>query len=155
MLLINTFLFCPPYKWHVIFCLFFYLVKEYYIETENNTASIALFSTNQIADILYVSDKESCSHTSFFICPQLFFLLYSVGSFLRLSWNVKILSWKCPEILMKKRCEILIRHPEMFSANYIVRFLDQVSLKKKAQSAFTCSKLTIETLEEVVKYVQS
>ena len=31
----------------------------------------------------------------------------------------------------------------------------RAELKKLTQPAFTCSKLTIETLEQVVKYVQS
>ena len=36
--------------------LLIFFVKEHTIEAENKTANIALFLTNQIADIFYVSD---------------------------------------------------------------------------------------------------
>ena len=54
------------------------------------------------------------------------FIVFS-SKFLGLSWNFKILSWKCPEILIRKRCG----HPKMVSLYHMVRFLDRVYLKKK------------------------
>ena len=52
--------------------------------------------------------------------------------------------------------------PETDSSTAVIQIKKQISYKKKlstnvyhSQLAFTCSKLTIETIEQGVKYVQS
>ena len=44
---------------------------------------------------------------------------------------------------------------EPFLDSYQIKALDPDSYKQDSQSAITCSKFTIETLEQDVKYVQS
>ena len=68
--------------------------------------------------------------------------IFSINNVIRLLWNYAENQW-------------LVTLPEAYLENYTVKHVMMELFRKNTQPAFTCSKLTKETLEQGVKYVQS
>ena len=67
-----------------------------------------------------------------------------------------IVPYFCVKLFMSSRndvnvCGVAVIFPAIMMPN----FTEKIRKRKITQPAFTCSKLTIETLEQGVKYVQS
>ena len=67
LFLINNFLFFPGNL--ILLLLLLFCQRLQYCYREYNTFSIVLFSTNEIADILYIKDKEKIEENEYCLCP--------------------------------------------------------------------------------------